>query len=247
MTDSKESHHAPARSMAKAGQLVALLSKTELFGGLSESELALLADNFHAAHFGKGEMLFARGDAGEHLYLIAEGRVRLATSTDEGRELSFRHATAGDILGEIAALDGGPRTAEATALSPVAAWSLERRVLREVLARQPAIAARLIDFLCRRVRDTSDQLEAIALHPLHVRLARFLLVALGEREAAPGKRVPLDIGFSQGELALLLGATRPKVNEAFGALEAAGAIGRTIDRVFCDPGKLAAVARHDDG
>jgi CRP-like cAMP-binding protein len=173
--------------------------------------------------------------------------VRLATSTDEGRELSFRHATTAKILGEIAALDGGPRSAEATAINPVVAYSLERRVLRELLAREPAIAGRFIDFLCRRVRDTSDQLEAIALHPLHVRLARFLLVALGEPQAVPGKRVPLEIGFSQGELALLLGATRPKVNEAFGALEETGAIGRTIDRVFCDPQKLAAVARHDDG
>jgi CRP-like cAMP-binding protein len=226
---------------------VALLSKTELFGGLSESALQLLAENFHEAHFGKGGMLFARGDPGNHLYLIAEGRVRLATATEEGRELSFRHAATGEILGEIAALDGGPRTAEAMALVAVVAYSLERRVLRELMARQPVIAGRFIDFLCRRVRDTSDQLEAIALHPLHVRLARFLLVALGERQAAPGKRVPLEIGFSQGELALLLGATRPKVNEAFGTLEEAGAIGRTIDRVFCDPGKLAAIARHDGG
>ena len=233
--------------MARGGQVVALLSNTELFAGLSESELRVLADNLHEVHFGKGEMLFARGDPGDHLYLIADGRVRLATSTDEGRELSFRHAVAGEILGEIAALDGGPRSAEAVALVPVVAWSLERRVLRQLLARHPAIAGRFIDFLCRRVRDTSEQLEAIALHPLHVRLARFLLVALGERLAVPGKRVPLEIGFSQGELALLLGATRPKVNEAFGALEQAGAIGRTIDRVFCDPGKLAAAARHDGG
>jgi CRP-like cAMP-binding protein len=233
--------------MGKADQVLALLGKTELFGGLANSELQLLAENFREVSFGKGEMMFARGDAGEHLYLIASGRVRLATSTDEGRELSFRHAAPGEVLGEIAALDGGPRSAEATALVSVTAYSLERRVLRELVARQPTIAGRFIDFLCQRVRHTSEQLEAIALHPLHVRLARFLLVALGDREAGPGKRVPLEIGFSQGELALLLGATRPKVNEAFGTLEEAGAIGRTIDRIFCDPGKLAAIARHEDG
>src|SRR5262249_61577534 len=105
--------------MARADQVVALLAKTELFGGLAESELRLLAENFREVHFGKGEMLFARGDPGEHLYLIADGRVRLATSTDEGRELSFRHATSGEILGEIAALDGGPRSAEGGAVGPV--------------------------------------------------------------------------------------------------------------------------------
>jgi CRP/FNR family cyclic AMP-dependent transcriptional regulator len=233
-------------TVAKTDQVITLLSKTELFGGLSEGELRLAAESFHEVRFGKGEMLFARGDAGEHLYLIGEGRVRLATSTDEGRELSFRHATVGEILGEIAALDGGPRTAEAMALTSVVAYSLERRHLRELLRRQPEIAGRFIDFLCRRVRETSNQLETIALHPLHVRLARFLLLSLGERQAEPGKRLAVDIGVSQGELALLLGATRPKVNEAFGALEEAEAIRRTIDRVFCDPLKLATIARQDN-
>ena len=63
----------------------------------------------------------------------------------------------------------------------------------------------------------------------------------GITQAAPGKRLPLDIGMSQGELALLLGASRPKINEALGKLEETGAIGRTLDRIFCDPVKLAEV------
>src|ERR1051325_4937891 len=138
--------------MGKAHQVVAgLLAKTELFGGLADTELQLLAENFREVSFGKGEMLFARGDVGEHLYLIAAGRVRLATSTEEGRELSFRHATPGEVLGEIAALDGGPRSAEATALVPVTAYSLERRVLRELMARRPTLTGRFIAFLCRGV------------------------------------------------------------------------------------------------
>jgi CRP/FNR family transcriptional regulator, cyclic AMP receptor protein len=233
--------------MSKAETIVALLSKSDLFTGLPDAELRKCVDAFREVRFGKGEMLFARGDLGTNLYLVAEGRVRLATSTEEGRELSFRHAAAGDLFGEIAALDGGPRTAEATALTAVTAYSLDRSAFHELMARSPAISAKSIEFLCRRVRNTSSQLEAIALHPLHVRLARFLIFALANRQAPPGKRVPLELGFSQGELALLLGATRPKVNEAFGSLESGGAIGRTIDRLFCDPTKLAEIARQDDG
>jgi CRP/FNR family transcriptional regulator, cyclic AMP receptor protein len=61
--------------------------------------------------------------------------------------------------------------------------------------------------------------------------------------APPGRRVPLDLGFSQGELSQLLGASRPKVNAAMGMLEQAGAIKRTLDRIFCDPGKLDEIAR----
>jgi CRP-like cAMP-binding protein len=104
----------------------------------------------------------------------------------------------------------------------------------------------VIAFLCRRLRETSGQLEAIALYPLEVRLARFLLLSLGSRSAPPGKRIPLELGFSQTELAQLLGASRPKVNTALSALENAGAIHRTLDRMFCDPAKLTQIARQDD-
>jgi CRP-like cAMP-binding protein len=232
--------------MATSSNVFALLSKTALFAELPSADLQACSAMFREVRFGKGEMLFARGDPGRHLYLVAEGRVRIATSTDEGRELGFRHALPGELIGEIAALDGGPRTAEAMALAPVVAYSLERGALRDILARHPAVAVRFLDLLCKRLRETSDQLETIALHPLHIRLARFLLHRLGDARPPPGKRVPLELGMSQGELAVLLGATRPKVNEAFGALEQVGALARRIDRVFCDPAKLAETARGDD-
>ena len=226
--------------------LVPLLARTDLFGGLGPAELEACAAAFRPVRFGKGAMLFARGDPATCLYIVAEGRVRLAVATDEGRELSFRHAVAGDLFGEIAALDGSPRTADATALTDVTAYALERAALRELWSIRPAVAAGVIACLCRRLRDTSYQLEGIALHPLEVRLARFLLFAVRDRAAAPGKRVPLELGFSQSELAQLLGASRPKVNTALGVLESAGAVHRTIDRLFCDPAKLAQIARHDN-
>src|SRR5437868_4272628 len=84
--------------------------------------------------------------------------------------------------------------------------------------------AGIVEFLCRRLRETTAQLETIALQPLDVRLARFLVSALGSRRAPPGKRVPLELGFSQGELSQLLGASRPKVNAAMASLEKAGAV-----------------------
>jgi CRP/FNR family cyclic AMP-dependent transcriptional regulator len=226
--------------------LVSLLARTDLFGGFSADELAACAAAFRRVHFHKGAMLFTRGDPGTHLYIVLEGRVRLAITSEEGRELSFRHAAAGDLFGEIAALDGSLRTADATALTEVTTYALERNAFRNLWSARPGVSAGLIAFLCRRLRETSGQLEAIALHPLEVRLARFLLLALGNREAPPGKRVPLELGFSQSELAQLLGASRPKVNTALGVLESASAINRTLDRIFCDPVKLAQVARQDD-
>jgi CRP/FNR family transcriptional regulator, cyclic AMP receptor protein len=233
-------------NMASTDIIVSLLMRTDLFGGLDAVQIAACAAVFRQVQFSKGETLFARGEVGSRLYLIAEGRVRLAVMTDEGRELSFRHATVGHLVGEIAALDGEPRSADALALSHVIAYSVERNALTELCVAHPAILSALVRFLCRRVRDTSTQLEAIALYPIEARLARFLLVALGKRTSESGKRIPLDLGFSQSELAQLLGASRPKVNAALGLLEEMNAIKRTLDRVFCDPDKLTEIAQGDD-
>jgi CRP/FNR family transcriptional regulator, cyclic AMP receptor protein len=224
-------------------RLLRLLAGTDLFKGLAVDDLAACAARFRETRFEKGQILFARGDPGTHLYLVTEGQVRLAIGTSEGRELSFQIAVPGDLFGEIATFDGQPRSAEATALTPVSAYMLERSVFRELWSTNATIADSIIAFLCWRLRNASDRLETIALYPMEVRLARFLLAALGDRQAPPGRRVPLELGFSQSELALLLGASRPKINVALGVLEKAGAVGRTSDRLFCDPAKLTVIAQ----
>jgi len=223
-----------------------LVADAPMFKELGASEQQSCAARFRETKFAKGQMIFGRGDPGTHLYLVADGQVRLAIGTAEGRELSFQIATTGDLIGEIAVLDGGPRSAEAIALTAVKAYSLERNALRELWQAYPALSHAIISFLCWRLRDASDRFEGVALYPMEARVARFLLVALGGREAPPGRRVPLELGFSQSELAMLLGASRPKVNAALGVLEEAGAIGRTSDRLFCDPAKLTQIAQRSE-
>ena len=157
-------------------RLLRLLGGTDLFKGLAEKDRAVCAARFRQARFDKGQILFSRGDPGTHLYLVAEGQVRLAIGTSDGRELSFQIAVAGDLFGEIAMLDGSPRSAEATALTPVSAYTLERSAFRELWSTHPAITDSIISFLCWRVRNASDRLETIALYPMEVRLARFLQI-----------------------------------------------------------------------
>jgi CRP/FNR family cyclic AMP-dependent transcriptional regulator len=227
--------------------IVELLAGTELFRTIEAGDLAACAADFREARFAKGEMLFARGDPGTHLHVVSEGQVRLAIATSEGRELSFEVAGPGALFGEIAVLDGWPRSAEATALTATTTYTLDRNDFHLLRSAHPAVSDAVISFLCRRLRDVSDKLETVALYPMDVRLARFLLTALGNRRAPPGRRVPLELQFSQSELALLLGASRPKINAALGTLESAGAIGRTSDRLFCDRAKLAVIAQRDDG
>jgi CRP/FNR family transcriptional regulator, cyclic AMP receptor protein len=227
--------------------VASLLARTELFGGLPPNALAEVANRFHTVQFKRGQTIYARGDAGNALFLIKSGQVRFSVVSGDGRELSVRMAGPGEIIGEIAVLDRQPRTATGVAIATVTAYSLSRTELDRFMLQEPQMARNAIDFLCHRLRDTTDQMELIALYPVEVRLARFLLVALKGQQSQSGKRIPLELGFSQGELAQLLGASRPKVNLALGFLEEAGAIGRTPDRLFCDPAILARIAEKSDG
>jgi CRP/FNR family transcriptional regulator, cyclic AMP receptor protein len=101
--------------MLSKDAIIALLSRTDLFGGLAVHDLQACVASFREVRFVKGQVLFARGEPGTHLHLLVDGRVRLAITTKDGRELSFRHAVSGDLFGEIAVLDCGSRSAQATA------------------------------------------------------------------------------------------------------------------------------------
>ena len=100
-----------------------------------------------------------------------------------------------------------------------------------------------VRFLCTRLRETDQRLEAIALHRIEVRLARLMLSALRIKTPnVKGDKVPLDLGMSQGELALLIGASRPKVNLALTMLEDMGAIARAGAKFTCDTSVLESIA-----
>lgn len=184
-----------------------------------------------------GATIFQRGDPSGDMALLLSGRVRLAIGSAEGRELGIRHAVPGDLFGEIALLDGAPRTADAIAATPVEALALSRAGFLALMAEAPALAQAVIAYLCARLRETTDQLEGLALFRLEARLARYLL-ALAEAAGSPSVR----LGMTQTELADLLGASRQKVNAALGALESAGAVQRSGDALVCDPALLGEAA-----
>jgi len=220
-----------------------LLGKSGLFGALSVPDLEMIAGRMRRAQFEPDQMIFSRGDPGREIYLVLEGRIRLSILSSDGRELSFAHAGPGNVFGEIAALDGGERTAGATAISRVQAMALPQRAMLELIENNSKVAMAAIRFLCTRLRETDQRLEAIALHRIEVRLARLLLSALRlQNPGAKGEHVPLDLGMSQGELALLIGASRPKVNIALTMLQDMGAIARAGSKLTCDTTVLEGIA-----
>ena len=232
--------------MSSVDMLVSHLGKARLFASLSAGDLGAIAQGMRPVDFSAGQVIFQRGDPGKELFLVTEGRVRLSILSVDGRELSFAHATAGEVFGEIATLDGAERSADATAVTKVSAMTLSQGALNRLMEASPAVARAVIAFLCARIRDTDQQLEAIALHPIEVRLARLFLSAVRLQAGAPKTgRVALALGMSQSELGLLIGASRPKVNGALSMLEDSGAIRRDEKGIVCDLERLGEVAGYE--
>jgi CRP/FNR family transcriptional regulator, cyclic AMP receptor protein len=220
-----------------------MLSRTALFGLMEADHRRAVVQEMREMVFEASQAIFARGDEGRDLYFVMTGRVRLSVLTPEGRELSFAHAEAGQIFGEIAVLDGGARTADATAVTKVQALALPKTSLLKLMETRPKIGEGIVKFLCNRVREADQQLEGIALYPIEARLARFFLAAARQKPASKtSTKVVLDLPISQSELALLIGASRPKVNAALALLEGNKAIVKSDGQITCDLDELEAMA-----
>ena len=220
-----------------------LIADTPLFKNLDDQGVAAVAKEMREVSFSSGQLIFSRGDEGRDLYLVASGRVRLSVLTAEGRELSFAHAETGAMFGEIAMIDGGVRSADATAATAVTAYNLSRAAFKRMVETQPGISQAMLEFLCGRIREADQQLEAIALCPIEVRLARFFLAAARAKDADMAEdAVEVPFAMSQGELALLIGASRPKVNTAISLLESNGALKRGTKCIICNIEALEEVA-----
>lgn len=213
--------------MEKAAARPAFWRSFDLFAGLDPAALEALAGLAQRRQWQAGEMLFQRGDPGDWMLALAEGRVKLTLTTPSGRELTLRLAEAGDTLGEFALVDGEPRSADATALEPCSGWVLDRLRFAVLAEAHPALGLSVARYFSRRLRATTEQLEGIALYQLEARLARFLLFTLRQLngpDLPPEAALRLEI--SQSELAAVLGASRPKVNRALQSLQELGAIRR---------------------
>ena len=221
------------------------LARSAIFGELDDTARLAVRQRMRPGKYGGGQLIFSRGDVGDDIFLVMAGKVKLSIMTSEGRELSLIHAGPGDVFGEIAALDGGERTADATAITDCQVLVLPKKALSSLMLDQPEIAEGLIRFLCKRLRDTDNKLEAIALHAIEVRLARFFLTLLADKPLTRGKAT-IALGMSQSDLGLLIGASRPKVNGALSLLEADGAITKQGSDWLCDVARLRQAADADE-
>jgi len=193
------------------------LARLPLFQAAPEAALERLAAAARPLRLAEGEVLFRRGDPGEGLVVVLDGLVRLHVSTEAGRELTLGLVGPGEPIGEIALIDGGARSADATALTPLRALLLRHADAAAVIAADATLAGALLRTLAARLRRTTEQTEAVGLRSLPARVA-MALVQLAAADPSGLVRLP------QGQIAALVAATRPKVNAVLGDFRARGLV-----------------------
>jgi CRP-like cAMP-binding protein len=161
-----------------------------------------------------GAVIYAEGDLGGQLYLVTHGRVRVGCHAEDGRECMFTVLGPTEIFGEDAALDPGPRTACATALTDMQGFSLTTRALLTLMTADPGVADRLLRVLSRRIRWTTSNITDTLYTDVAARVAKQLL-GLAQRFGVPdGPAIRLPMELTQEQFAHLVGASRESVNKA---------------------------------
>ncbi len=189
---------------------VALLKRHPLFGVLGDNHLARLAACATTRRVKRGATIFDKGDDGTSLFAVSAGTVKISAPSADGREALFNLMRGGEIFGEIALLDGQPRTAGAVAMTDCDLMVIERRDFLAFVLDHPEVAIKLIESLCARMRLVSQRLEEALLLNLPTRLAKTLLwlAAHAGSDAPNGK-----LAITQLEISQMVGMSRESTNK----------------------------------
>lgn len=209
--------------MPNSGAL-AVLRSSPIFRGVAEELLAEVAALCRNRVYRRGEAVFEEGTPGTKLYGVISGRLLITTTSEKGLELNLNLVEPGEIVGEIAFLDGGPRTATGRAAETSTCFEMDRAAFFKLLERTPQLSAHLLQLVCKRVRWMTKQAADSAFLTVPERLAVRLrdLAKPAGKSRGPHDSRAAEVKISQAELAQFLGISRQVVNGYLRAWEREG-------------------------
>ncbi|MDR3528596.1 MAG: Crp/Fnr family transcriptional regulator [Rhizomicrobium sp.] len=202
----------PVSGSEASDKKILALSRTAMFGGLSKPALAHLAKFAEWRLTAAGATIFRRGDPGTHLFVIYSGKVKFTAGAIFGRDVTLSILSAGEIFGEVAIADGGPRTADALAVDVVELLVLARRDLIPYLQQEPQAMLQMMVGLAARARVISENYEDAVFLALPTRLAKRLIVLSQHFGYDTPQGRKLAIVLPHRELANHMHVTRESIN-----------------------------------
>jgi len=188
--------------------------KAPLFTALDEASAATLRASMTGVKLSRGQVLFKEGDAGDQLFVVVDGKLKLGTTSNDGRETLLSILGPGDMFGELSLFDPGPRTATAAAVVDSKLLALAHNQVIGWVKEHPQVSLQLLGRLAQRLRKANDVLSDLVFADVPGRVAK-AIIELGERfgtQKPDGLHVNHEL--TQEELAQLVGASRETVNKA---------------------------------
>jgi CRP-like cAMP-binding protein len=142
------------------------LSENPLFEGLNSKEIKSLSNLIHLRKYKDGEIIFREGEPGVGLYIVMRGRVRIFKSVKEGNEITLAEFVPPQFFGEIAVIEGGPRTASAVAVGDTDLLGFFKADLMELIETNPRAGAKILlrisEILCKRLRNADREIARLS-------------------------------------------------------------------------------------
>ncbi len=197
------------------------LQSIPLFRSLGEPDLSEIAQLLIERRFPKDSTIFEEGVAGEYMYLIQEGQVKVTKMSDDGRQKILEMLSPGDFFGEMALLDQEPRSAAVKTMHPCILLALSRRDFIRLFRRNADIALEMIRVLTTRLRDTDDQVRALLFERVESRTRRALRRLARETDVSdPSCRITPPV--THQELADMVGTSRETITRVLKELREEG-------------------------
>lgn len=216
------------------------LQSVPLFDGLCTEHLDSLARLLVERSFGRGDVVFFEDDPGDALYIVQSGRVKIYRVAEDGREKTLALFGEGDFFGEMALVDGGPRSAIAEAVVKTTIYALHRVEFQELVTANPAISLGMIKVLSSRLRQTNSQVMDAVFRDVRGRVVQTLLELSIRHGVEFNGESMIDMKLTHQELANMVGTARETVSRILAELQDAGLVrfeGRNM--VLVDASRLA--------
>lgn len=205
---------------------VELLRRVPLLQSLSDAELRTIANLSTRRRVRARETVVQQSEPGNELFVLVSGHLKVVSTDPEGRDAGLNVMGPGEVFGEVALLDGGPRSATIVALSePCELLVIRREHWLRFLKESPDTAVQLLGVLAGRLRKLTERTEDIAFLRVGERLAKTIAaLASTYGEQQPDGSIRLQLKMSQQEIGDLVGATRESANKQIRAWEQDGLV-----------------------
>ena len=190
------------------------LAKAGIFQGVDADAVAALIKEMETLTFSRGTTIFDEGEPGDRLYIIVDGKVKLARHAPDGRENLLSVMGPSDMFGELSIFDPGPRTSSAVCVTEVTAATMDSQMLKQWITDHPEISQQLLRVLARRLRRTNASLADLIFTDVPGRVAKTLLQLANRFGTHEGGALRVNHDLTQEEIAQLVGASRETVNKA---------------------------------